>query len=778
MRIMIKRMIICFAAFWMAGAELSGGEPDSFVVDVNDPALWSTAEGAVVSEIASPWEPGKKNIQFFYPGYVEGSMNRWAAAVIGIGDLLPQNPEQYSLLSFLVRNTSENAAEFRVHFRGINDERWATDPIPVQAGEDRLVEVDLTRVFAGIPPQNLAQIHLYSDMYPGTFSLAVRSFHFERGLERKFSRVADRVKAVPGSEIIPAFSSRWFELKRQLGQWETKSFDSITARQEELDRIAGEIDEMIKMFSIYPAVASASGHVRTNHRNLPVGIGVVDSATKISYENIPYRGTWGGSIRWQAARREHVASQVVLVPAGEEAMEVFWDEGTTLQDGRGHELPVEVRVVGYVKTVEPSAYTPPYVGWWPDVLLEELNSLLLLPCKQYALWISCAVPESAVPGMYAGMFAIRDAAGNREEVPIELEVFHYALPGQAKLKTAVGYFENWNRDFYGAAWNRELSRKFRDFFLAHRTNVDCIYGGALGDWSGKSPSVEEFADLKKKGQNYITVKEWFKDNIIAAGMEDIAYFYGWDEFPAEQIDTISREAAALKAFWPEVKILTTAEWKYWKDARLQAIDAWCPTTRVFFENLEQVAEMKQAGKEVWYYVCFQPGEPYANLMIEQPGIYPRILLGAISWKYQVDGFLYYRMIGTGSNRKTVSGAPLCDWNSASYLDFNGDGHLVYPGPRGPLSSIRYENWFFGLQDYDSLWLLRKWEERFREDARYAELVPEVRDALRIPPELVESMEKFSADGEVLSEWKRRLQSVLDRCYNVLDDDGRKWFDSL
>ena len=83
MRIMIKRMIICFAAFWMAGAELSGGEPDSFVVDVNDPALWSTAEGAVVSEIASPWEPGKKNIQFFYPGYVEGSMNRWAAAVIG-----------------------------------------------------------------------------------------------------------------------------------------------------------------------------------------------------------------------------------------------------------------------------------------------------------------------------------------------------------------------------------------------------------------------------------------------------------------------------------------------------------------------------------------------------------------------------------------------------------------------------------------------------------------------------------------------------------------------
>jgi len=69
------------------------------------------------------------------------------------------------------------------------------------------------------------------------------------------------------------------------------------------------------------------------------------------------------------------------------------------------------------------------------------------------------------------------------------------------------------------------------------------------------------------------------------------------------------------------------------------VDIWVPLTPSY--DLPEAEALRREGKQMWWYICLVPVHPYANWFIEYPAIESRLLMGAMSHKYRVDGFLYY-----------------------------------------------------------------------------------------------------------------------------------------
>ena len=82
--------------------------------------------------------------------------------------------------------------------------------------------------------------------------------------------------------------------------------------------------------------------------------------------------------------------------------------------------------------------------------------------------------------------------------------------------------------------------------------------------------------------------------------------------------------------------------------------------------------------------------------------------------------------------------------SAEYDDWlHGDGVLLYPGPAGPIGSIRLANIRDGLEDYEYLWLLA---QKDGIEAARAACQPVTRcltDFTRIPQELAVQRDKIA-----------------------------------
>lgn len=137
-------------------------------------------------------------------------------------------------------------------------------------------------------------------------------------------------------------------------------------------------------------------------------------------------------------------------------------------------------------------------------------------------------------------------------------------------------------------------------------------------------------------------------------------------------------------------------------------------------NATTAAPWIAAGKQQFWYHCIEPSsEAYLNTFIERHLIQDRELfwLGALSnlMNGAPSGWLYYAVDlwnpELGFPRKvmqTISGTPFTNFNPGNYvwapvyddIFANGDGQYVYPGPLGPISTIRLEAIRDGLEDWE------------------------------------------------------------------------------
>ncbi len=271
-----------------------------------------------------------------------------------------------------------------------------------------------------------------------------------------------------------------------------------------------------------------------------------------------------------------------------------------------------------------------------------------------------------------------------------------------------------------------------------------------------------------------------------AGLLDMAYIYGFDEIDKNHFAAAMDILGEIKRRYPKLPIMTTARDKsFGIDNGLDAVvDIWVPATSVYDGRSSSIQKARARGRQVWWYICCGPRHPYANWWIEYPATDHRLIMGFMAHKFQTDGFLYYALnlwqtyhndpdnpagnatTPTTPYTETMNSGPLTTWSGQSWTTFNGDGQIMYPGPDGPLSTIRMKNIRDGIEDYEYLQLLKDAVATVQQDRQTMESswLTRAKAALEINPALVTSLSSFTTDGNLLLSERKKIGCLLDEYF--------------
>ncbi|MCX8052857.1 MAG: DUF4091 domain-containing protein [Armatimonadetes bacterium] len=407
----------------------------------------------------------------------------------------------------------------------------------------------------------------------------------------------------------------------------------------------------------------------------------------------------------------------------------------------GSEIPIPAWYrVGYVWVERPfdHPFSPRRTAcWWPDPLLPPCEFALEAGQVQ-PLWVTVTVPRDAVPGKYVGLVTIVVSEDRIISVPVSVTVYKAQVPIQGRMKTTFALMDGHLEKVYGVI-TPEIRRAYTDFLLEHRLNPDDISRTTL-------PNIEELVYANTRGLNAFNIlnivperkpgelwvcfapvdaytpefKKRFFEKLDAfvplleqRGLIDKAYVYGFDERGAEYVPVMKEFFGEIKRRYPKIRTLSTCWLPPDVDPASLSID-WLVVLSSWYDH-GSAQEFRKKGGEVWWYVCMGPRQPYANWLLEHPLIEARL----IWWQallYDVEGFLYWglNIWERRNNDKPIpdQAGPRIDWSVSCEGEINwlnGDGVLLYPGVKGPISSLRLENIRDGLEDTE---LLYQYKTRF------------------------------------------------------------------
>ncbi len=438
-------------------------------------------------------------------------------------------------------------------------------------------------------------------------------------------------------------------------------------------------------------------------------------------------------ITLQAARGESEATQVVLL-SPQKALTSVKLAASELRAKDGSIIPVTAITaasLGFVDCKKPF-YEVEVSGWFPDPILTELGQFDVRQGDLHPLWYSVRVPADAKPGVYQGTLTVSPESEPVAVLPVRLEVWNFTLPKTPSLPTALSTRTEFAYQLaagkdgvpYGRA--QELIRAYDEFLLQHRCapgygiyrpnawiepdtmkmwaemGVSAFTIFAIRNEEIERCETEVPADLQAHFRNMIDrTLQMAREH----GIEDRAHVYMADELPRKYFKGINTACAFIEKNYPGLLTLTTAlDHSCGTESELKSVRGFCPVTSKY--DPELAAQVRKSGKQVWWYTDGGPYKPYANVYTEYPVIDARLLMGFMAYAYKPDGFLYWSMIYPENNSKLLTGGPYTDWNP-NVIGWNGDGHLIYPGQNGPISTVRMENWLDGMEDYEYCKLLEQ-----------------------------------------------------------------------
>ncbi len=466
-----------------------------------------------------------------------------------------------------------------------------------------------------------------------------------------------------------------------------------------------------------------------------------------------------GIVHINAVRNEYESAQIV-VTANRDVEKLAVDVGK-VYGADGSKPRVEAHFVGYVP-VEKGTPEPPgkVVAKAPVELPDPLLSAAAVNVqtgKNQPVWLTVYVPPDCRPGVYKSQVNIC-ADGFTSTVPLEINVRPVTLPESRTLKVTNWFNPNkFCRSATLGSWNDthwKIVEAWARMMAEHRQNVvitpimelitgqedaagniewdfskfdrwvelfkkagviGYIEGGHLGgrsDW--EQPDFDAYlpdiyasdGNLKPKPHIKVSSEEEkeFLSRFLPAlqkhleekGWIDIYFQHLCDEPIPINAESYKKLASYLRQYAPKLKLI---------DASLcteiaGSIDVWVPLTDLFEREQQFFRDRQRSGEEVWFYTCLAPRGKYMNRFIDYPLLDVR-LIHWMNFRYGVSGYLHWGL-------NYWQGDPFKDLEPelgvGNYLP-PGDTHIVYPGPRGPLSSIRFEAMRDGIEDYELLKLL-------------------------------------------------------------------------
>jgi hypothetical protein len=519
-------------------------------------------------------------------------------------------------------------------------------------------------------------------------------------------------------------------------------------------------------------------------------IGWASSLEKIQRDPALFRGSLKAPVTMTMAGGEYESVQLVFI-GGAETARVRIGIGPIANAEGSVQFPpdvVEIRRVDYVTTREPY-YPVAYVGAWPDPLPLVQEDVEVPAGEAQPVWITIGAPPSLPAGRYSATITVADGLGRTERLPLEITVWDFVLPPTSHLKTAFDFYrgrlEKAYREFVpgGAKWEGRfgeledlyfqdmlkhriapvmqadpMSREFAqriDYYL--RAGLSAFGIGTRGGSNGNN-WAKDTAELERQ-------VAWHRLAAQALRSQDLlkqAYVYAYDEPPPGDAH-VAQVLELLHWADPELKnllVMHQAPQPSSHEAWLKDADILC--IQIASYNAEHAKAFAAQGKEMWLYIS-SPSHPFPSLVIDYPSMMYRVLPW-LAWKVDAKGLLYWCV-------NFWNGDP---WeNPANYTeDQNGNGALYYPGPQGPIPSIRMEVLRDGMEDYEYLHVLRERLEAAQQQGPVdPALVARAQQLLAVDDALVESLRSFSKDPALLQAQRQAIAELIEQVPDTSQSEG-------
>jgi hypothetical protein len=263
-----------------------------------------------------------------------------------------------------------------------------------------------------------------------------------------------------------------------------------------------------------------------------------------------------------------------------------------------------------------------------------------------------------------------------------------------------------------------------------------------------------------------------------------AFTYWFDEPAPKDFEFVVGGMKRLKAAAPGIRRMLTVQPE---PPLLENVDIWCGLTPKWTPEL--VRQRRDAGEEVWWYICCGPHAPYITEFIDHPGTELRLWPWQ-SWQYGVQGILIWATIYWTSPAAFPPPKLQNPWTDPmSYKSGydekpgeigywgNGDGRFLYPPHRdtssdqapcldGPVNSVRWENLRDGMEDYEYFWLLQQAATRELVWHGETELLKQARALLKVPSEVSQDLTHFTTDPRLMLEHRDRVARMIERLQGV------------
>lgn len=369
---------------------------------------------------------------------------------------------------------------------------------------------------------------------------------------------------------------------------------------------------------------------------------------------------------------------------------------------------------------------------YPDGLAPVNEGIQAYINETIPFYVLCHTTKDTVPGDYTATITVCDGEEILDQQEVSAHVWNFTMPDTPYVTTASDLSWEYLRKVCKPENNdaSELYLQYYDFLLEHHM---CAYSlpydilDERADSYMSDPRVTSFRIPYSYDDNVITAyynklssnPEWMKKG----------YFYPLDEpSTVESYEQLHAIGERLGRLFPGYRLVSPFfvnpdinETQDAIDYVSDVMNIWCPklfcfdSAKLYNEKqlktkksfADRMKEERKGGDDVWWYVCWEPGEPYSNLYVNMQGIKHRSMFWQ-AYQYDVNGFLYWC-----SNYWKYTPDP---WSSAQTVKWltdyvYGDGSLLYNGEKynynGPCSSLRLEAVRDGIDDFGYIMLAKE-----------------------------------------------------------------------
>lgn len=487
-------------------------------------------------------------------------------------------------------------------------------------------------------------------------------------------------------------------------------------------------------------------------------------------------GTPSPLARLGLARGEREAFQICFRPEKEPLLSLGVEPGDLVHESGNARIPaadITVADVRWMPVRIPSHFEGP-TGLWPDALPPH-KPFVAERGVTSAVWVTVRARQGLPAGLYRGKITLRALDAEPRELNVEVRVYDFDLPETPRLKTDFGFWDEaavrGAKALGGRGDAASLTQAYLDNALEHRVTLrEAValpepgagdYGAAL---AGRLPALRQ---ALAKGATTIAAPP-----ALLAAPEKLAAL---DAF-------VRREGLQGRVFtpmayeppepaWPKL-MDSLAKWRAGApnvpasvstiglhpflpdDVGLWCVHAQLMDTQAGLDLLRRISE----GREVWWYVSHTPPRPYGNLFVDFAAVEHRILFWQ-AWALGMRGMQYWSV-----NYFHEWQDPHTDLLDSTPV--NGDGCLVYPGPDGPVNSIRWETVRDGVEDYDYLSLFMDRRGDLLARGGHQELLQRAAAAYNLQT-VVPSLVTFTRDPAVLMKKRAEIATMIEEMDRAL-----------